>query len=269
MIETLLHFPVQGQRVTGTLCLPQGAPAPVVLMVHGFTGSRDEMAVTGTGEGVFSRSARRMAQQGLASLRIDCRGSGTSEGDFADTTYEGQIADALAALQVLADDARVQGKRVALLGWSQGGLVAACVAARSQRPLATALWAAVADPVESIGGILGADVIAAGLRTGDQALQIKVHDKTIALKQGYFDGMVTVKPAEEISRYSGPLFVAHGLADTAVLPHAADRFLAAHKGKQQAWITDMDHSFNATLGPQMLDGLLDATAAFFKQNGLA
>jgi hypothetical protein len=64
MIETLLHFAVQGQRVTGTLCLPQGAPAPVVLMVHGFTGSRDEMAVTGTGEGVFSRSARRLAQVG-------------------------------------------------------------------------------------------------------------------------------------------------------------------------------------------------------------
>ena len=60
-----------------------------------------------------------------------------------------------------------------------------------------------------------------------------------------------------------------GLADTAVLPHAADKFLAAHKGKQQAWITDMDHSFNATQGPEMLDRLLDATAAFFKQNGLA
>lgn len=269
MIETLLHFPVHGQRVTGTLCLPQGAPAPVVLLLHGFTGSRDEMAVTGTGEGVFSRSARRLAQHGLASLRIDCRASGTSEGDFADTTYEGQIADALAALQVLARDPRVQGGRVALLGWSQGGLVAACAAARSQRPLATALWAAVADPLESIGGILGADIVAAGMKTGDHPLPIVVHDKTIALKQGYFDGMMTIKPATEISRYTGPLFVAHGLADTAVLPHAADRFLAAHRGVQQAWITDMDHAFNATQGPQMLDRLLDATAAFFKQNGLA
>jgi fermentation-respiration switch protein FrsA (DUF1100 family) len=148
-------------------------------------------------------------------------------------------------------------------------LVAACVAARSKVPLATALWAAVADPVESIGGILGADVIAAGLKTGDQALQIVVHDKAIALKQGYFDGMMTLKPAEEILRYAGPLFVAHGLADTAVLPHAADKFLAAHKGKQQAWITDMDHSFYATQGPEMLDRLLDATADFFKLNGLA
>ena len=269
MIETLLHFPVQGQRVMGTLCLPQGGPAPVVLMVHGFTGSRDEMPVAGTGEGVFSRCARRLALQGLASLRIDCRGSGTSEGDFADTTYEGQIADVLAALEVLAQDPRVQGQRVALLGWSQGGLVAACVSARSQHPSATALWAAVADPVESFGAILGADVLAAGLKTGDQALEIFLSDKTIALKQGYFDAVMTLKPTEEIRHYAGPLFVAHGQADTAVLPHAADLYLVAHKGKQQAWIADMDHSFNATQSPQMLDSLLDATATFFKQNGLA
>lgn len=269
MIETLLHFPVAGQRVTGTLCLPRGAPAPVVLMVHGFTGSRDEMAVTGTGEGVFSRSARRMAQRGLASLRIDCRGSGASEGDFADTTYEGQITDAMAALAVLSEDPRVQGQRMALLGWSQGGLVAACVAGRTNRPLATALWAAVADPLESLGGILGAEALAAGLTTGDVALPIVVHDKTITLKQGYFDGMMTLKPVEELRPYAGPLFVAHGRQDTAVLPHAADQLLAAHQGAQQTFITDMDHGFNAAQGPDMLDRMVDATIDFFRQNGLA
>jgi predicted esterase len=170
---------------------------------------------------------------------------------------------------VLARDPRVQGQRVALLGWSQGGLVAACVAARSKQPLATALWAAVADPVETFGGILGAQTVAAGLKTGDQALQITLQDKTIALKQGYFDGVITLKPAQEIRHSTVPLFVAHGRADTAVLPHAADLYLTAHKGKQQAWITDMDHSFNATQSPVMLDRMLDATAAFFKLNGLA
>lgn len=269
MIETLLHFPVLGQRVTGTLCLPRGGPAPVVLMLHGFTGSRDEMPVAGVGEGVFSRSARRLAQQGLASLRIDFRGSGTSEGDFSDTTYEGQIADAVAAVQVLQAEPRVQGQRLALLGWSQGGLVAATVAGRLKSPLATALWAAVADPVESLGGTMGPEVLAAGLKTGNVALPIHLSWKDIALKQGYFDGMMALNPVAELAAYAGPLFVAHGLWDTAVLPHAADRFLAAHTGPHQAWIEAMDHSFNATQGPEMLDRLLDATALFFRQNGLA
>ncbi len=268
MIETLLHFPVLGQRVTGTLCLPRGGPAPVVLMLHGFTGSRDEMLVTGVGEGVFSRSARRLAQQGLGSFRIDFRGSGTSEGAFSDTTYEGQIADAMAALAVLGREPRVLGSKIGVLGWSQGGLVAACVAGRSPVPVAVALWAAVADPVESLGGTMGADVVAAGLKTGDTALPIHLPWADIALKQGYFDGMRASKPLAEVAAYHGPLFVAHGSLDTAVLPHAADRFLAAHPGPHEAWLAKMDHSFNAVQGPEMLDRLLDATAGFFQRSGL-
>ena len=269
MIETLVYFDVQGQRVTSTLCLPQGGPAPVVLMLHGFTGARDETAVSGVGEGVFTRSARRLAQQGLASLRIDFRGSGESDGDFSDTTYEGQIADGLAALQVLSRDPRVQGGRIGLLGWSQGGLVAAAVAGRSNTPLAAALWAAVADPMETFGSSMGADVVAAGLKTGDVALPIHLTWKDIALKQGYFDGMMAMKPLAEIAAYDGSLFVAHGWQDEAVLPHAATKFLAAHKGPHGAWMADMDHSFNVGTGPQTLDHLLDATADFFKRHGLA
>lgn len=268
MIETLVYFEMQGQRVVGTLCLPRGAPAPVVLMLHGFTGSRDEMLVAGVGEGVFSRSARRMAQMGLASFRIDFRGSGDSDGDFSDTTYEGQIADGVAALKVLAAEPRVQGNRIGLLGWSQGGLVAAAVAGRTNVPLATALWAAVADPIESLGGTMGAAVVAAGLKTGDMALPIHLTWKDIALKQGYFDGMIAMKPPAEVAAYQGPLFVAHGWQDEAVLPHAAAKFLAAHKASQESWMEEMDHSFNATTGPATLDRLVDATADFFKRSGL-
>lgn len=268
MIETLLHFTVNGQQVIGTLCLPSGAPAPVVLMLHGFTGTRDEMPVTGTGEGVFSRSARRMAQQGLASLRIDFRGSGQSEGDFADTTYEGQIADALMALQVLQAEPRVQGDRIAVLGWSQGGLVASAIAGRTNVPVAVALWAALADPQESLGALLGAEVVAKGLTAGETPVRIKMIWGDIALKQGYFEGMRDFDPPAEIAAYQGPLFVAHGTKDVDVLPHAADKFLDAHDGPQQAYLAEMDHSFNATQGPQMLDTLLDRTVAFYRQAGL-
>lgn len=269
MIETLLHFNVHGQRVVGTLCLPKGGPAPVVLMLHGFTGARDEMLVTGIGEGVFSRSARRLAEQGLASLRIDFRGSGDSDGDFSDTTYEGQIADGLAALKVLAAEPRVQGAKIAVLGWSQGGLVAAAVAGRTNTPLATALWAAVADPRESFGNLMGKTLFAAGLKTGDVAVAIPMEGKAVSLKQGYFDGVMAMDPPAEIAAYTGPLFVAHGWQDEAVLPHAALKFLAAHTASQESWLENMDHSFNATTGPKMLDRLLDATADFFKRNGLA
>jgi hypothetical protein len=80
--------------------------------------------------------------------------------------------------------------------------------------------------------------------------------------------MLAMKPPAEVAAYRGPLFVAHGWQDEAVLPHAAAKFLAAHKASQESWMEEMDHSFNATTGPKTLDRLLDATADFFKRNGL-
>jgi uncharacterized protein len=251
--------------IIGTLETPAGEPAPVVLMFHGFTGSRDELPVTGTDEGVFARTARLLAEQGIASLRIDFRGSGDSPGDFADTTFEGQVADGLAALDWLQANAAVDGQRLAVLGWSQGGLVATAVAGRSDIPDALVLWAAVADPKESFTGILGAETLDAGLAAGEAALPVTLPwGAEISLKSGFFTGVVTFDPKAELSSFAGPLFVAHGTLDTTVLPAAADAFLAAHDGEEVKWMADMDHVFNAFTGPDTLDQMVGETIGFLQ-----
>lgn len=251
--------------VVGTLETPAGAPAPVVLLFHGFTGSRDELPVTGTDEGVFSRTARLLAEQGIASLRIDFRGSGESPGAFADTTFEGQVADGLAALDWLEASPAVDGQRLGLIGWSQGGLVATAVAGRSDKPDALVLWAAVADPEESFAGILGAETLEKGLAAGDAAIPVTLPwGATIELKQGFFEGVTTFDPVAELASYAGPLMVAHGTQDTTVLPTAVDAFLAAHEGEETSWTAEMDHVFNAFTGPETLDQMVGETIAFLK-----
>jgi alpha/beta superfamily hydrolase len=261
--ETVVTIPSPLGDIIGTLETPPGDPAPVVLLFHGFTGVRDELPVTGTDEGVFSRTARLLAEAGYASLRIDFRGSGESPGDFADTTFEGQVADGLAAMAWAEADPRVRGADLAIIGWSQGGLVAATVAGRSGTPDALALWAAVATPRETFAGILSEDVVTAGLATGDRALPITLPwGAEIALKQGFFDGVATHDPVRELAAYGGPLFVAHGDLDTTVLPAAADAYLAAHDGVEAKWTAAMDHVFNAFTGPETLDLMVAETIGF-------
>lgn len=251
--------------VIGTLETPEGAPAPVVLMFHGFSGSRDELPVANTDEGVFSRTARMLAEQGIASLRIDFRGSGESPGAFADTTFEGQVADGLAALDWLETNAAVDGQRLAVLGWSQGGLVATAVAGRSDKPDALVLWAAVANPEETFGGLLGPDMITKGLEAGDRPLPITLPwGANIELKRGFFEGVTTFDPPAELASYAGPLFIAHGSKDTTVLPTAMDTFLAAHEGEEASWTAEMDHVFNAFTGPETLDQMVGETIGFLK-----
>lgn len=251
--------------VIGTLEIPAGDPAPVVLLFHGFTGVRDELPVANTDEGVFSRTARLLAEQGIASLRIDFRGSGESPGAFADTTFEGQVADGLAAIDWLEANPAVDGQRLAVIGWSQGGLVATAVAGRSDKPDALVLWAAVANPEESFGGIVGAETLAKGLEAGDAALPITLPwGAVVELKRGFFEGVTTFDPPAELASYAGPLFIAHGTKDTTVLPAAVDSFLAAHEGEESKWIADMDHVFNAFTGPETLDQMVGETVAFLK-----
>ena len=265
--EEVITFDSQGMKVVGTLSLPDGGPAPIVVMFHGFTGTRDELPVATTEDGVFSRTARLLASAGYASLRIDFRGSGESDGDFADTTFEGQVADGLKAVELMSRDPRVKGDDLAIIGWSQGGLVATAVAGRSGTPDAVALWAAVATPAESLGAILGADNVAKGLTTGDTPLLIKLPwGAEIGLKQGYFEGMQTFNPLTEIAAYKGPLFVAQGRLDTKVLPVAADKLIEAHDGTEVLWMADMDHVFNAFTGPQTLDEMVGQTIGFLNAN---
>jgi alpha/beta superfamily hydrolase len=251
--------------VIGTLETPAGDPAPVVLLLHGFTGTRDELPVATTDEGVFSRTARLLAEQGFASLRIDFRGSGESPGSFADTTFEGQVADGLAALDWLEASPAVDGQRLGLIGWSQGGLVATAVAGRSDKPDALVLWAAVADPEATFGGILGVETIPKGLEAGDAALPVTLPwGAEIELKRGFFESITTFDPPAELASFAGPLLIAHGTEDTTVLPTAVDSFLAAHEGEEATWIAEMDHVFNAFTGPDTLDQMVGETVVFLK-----
>lgn len=265
--EEVIRFDSKGGELVGTLSLPEGGPAPVVLLFHGFTGVRDELAVATTDEGVFSRTARLLREAGYASLRIDFRGSGDSTGDFADTTFEGQIADGMAAIDWLRADARVKGADLGIIGWSQGGLVATAVAGRNPAPKAVALWAAVATPEPTFRGILGDVAVDAGLATGDVPLEITLPwGAVIGLKQPFFDGLRTLDPAKEIAAYTGPLFVAQGSLDTTVPPASADLLIAGHDGGEEVFLAEMDHVFNAFTGPQTLDRMVAATIAFLDAN---
>jgi dienelactone hydrolase len=267
--ETTVTIDRPGQDVIGTLALPDGAPAPAVLLLHGFTGSRDELATDAVPDGVFALAAQRLAEAGYASLRIDFAGSGeaTAEMSFAETTFEGQIADALAAVAYLQGLDSIATDDLFLIGWSQGGLVAAATAGRSDAFDAVALWNAVATPRDTYAGILTEETVLAGLAAADdEPVPVALPWAEITLNGAFFDGLETVDPVAEIAAYDGPLFVAQGDLDTTVPPASADLYMNAHDGPETLWTAEMDHVFNTFATANTLEDLIAATAAFFDEN---
>jgi dienelactone hydrolase len=269
--EQVVSFAVDGQQVVGTLNLPDDvAQPPVVLLLHGFTGSRDELATPAVPDGIFAHTADVFAQNGLASLRIDFMGSGDSDGSYADTTLQIETADALAALDFLAARDDVDMSKASIVGWSMGGAVAAMTAARTDHPIASvSLWEAGANMYASMALFFGSEAVQKALTDpADTAHELALPwGGTISLKGSFFRSLAAVDPVADIVSYSGPLLVTSGTIDPVVYPQpeSAQVFLDYHDGPEELWTRPMDHGFNAFQDAVTVDEMIEKTASFIAE----
>ena len=270
--ESDISFSNQGETIIGTLSMPEGdGPYPAILLLHGFTGMRHELPVVGTDDTMFSRAARWLGERGFASLRIDFRGSGESEGAWEDTTFSGQITDAIAALDYLESLNGVDSASISVLGLSQGGLVGAATAGRDQRVSNLVLWSAVSNPVMSYGILLGYDTLLNGAAAGDEALTITLPwGAETSLKGSFFEDVFLIDPVAEIASYGGPLLAITGSRDTTVTPqpHAGQVFLDYHDGAEALVVLDGDHIFDVLAGDvtEVIDEALAYSLAWLQSH---
>ncbi|MCC7492673.1 MAG: alpha/beta fold hydrolase [Fimbriimonadaceae bacterium] len=119
-----------GVTLAGTLTLPPGAgPHPAVILVTG-SGSqnRDEEILD---HRPFAVWADTLTRRGIAVLRVDDRGVGGSSRSAqpADDTTADYATDVLAGLAYLRGRPELDSRRLAVMGHSEGGLIAPAVAA--------------------------------------------------------------------------------------------------------------------------------------------
>ncbi|TGR64738.1 alpha/beta fold hydrolase [bacterium M00.F.Ca.ET.194.01.1.1] len=269
--EKLISFQVNGQKVVGSLVLPDNVQRPpVVLMLHGFTGTRDEWKSEHVPEGLFGRAAPVFAQSGIATLRIDFRGSGDSDGKFEDMTVESEIQDALAALDYLSSSSEVSSRNISVMGMSLGGAVSTAVAGRSTaRIKSLVLWNPGINLPAAFTTIFGEKGMLDGIAAGDRVYpSVRLGDnKSIPLRGRFFESLYSVVPAAELQKYKGPVFLAIGTKDTIVLPQptSAKALLSYHTGHHELWTRPVDHGFNLMSDAKTVDELIAATVRFVKK----
>src|SRR6202165_4378446 len=105
------QFPGEGgYQLAATLDMPEREPLAYALFAHCFTCGKDVLAA--------KRIAVALAAKGIAVLRFDFTGLGSSEGDFANSTFSSNVADLVRA----ADHLRKTRKAPSILiGHSLGG----------------------------------------------------------------------------------------------------------------------------------------------------
>ncbi len=243
-----------GITLGGTLTAPMGATGPLPAVVT-ITGSgqqdRDEYIPVAGGYRLFRQVADTLGRRGIAVLRLDDRmvgastGSGGTSADYAD--------DIRAALAWLRQQPEIDGNRLAVVGHSEGGLIAPLVAAT--------------DPL-----LKGAVLMAGPSQTGEEILRFQYRqgiesDTTIALasRDSAFTALVATLDASstpgswlQFFRSHDPLAVArtvrtpililHGETDRQVTPEQAAALAAAFRAGGNPDVTvrmfeDRNHFF--------------------------
>jgi len=145
--DVSIDTPSPAVVLAGTLTLPVGdGPFPAVVLVSGSgPQDRDETIM---GHKPFLVLADHLTRAGIAVLRYDDRGVGSSRGSFATATSRDFASDAVAAVEWLAkrDDVTAVG----ILGHSEGGLIGPMAATRSDRVDFLVLLAGPGIPGEEI-----------------------------------------------------------------------------------------------------------------------
>ena len=143
--------------LAGTLLLPKTGtrPFPVVITITGSgQQTRDEpVAIPGLEKYRPMRQvAETLASRGIAVLRVDDRGVGNSTGlDTLQTATTSDFADDVRAqVAYLRSRPEIDGNRIALVGHSEGGIIAPMVAGTDPRIAAIVIMAGTARPGESI-----------------------------------------------------------------------------------------------------------------------
>lgn len=236
----------EGHQLAASLDLPEREPLAYALFAHCFTCGKDVLAA--------KRIAVALAAKGIAVLRFDFTGLGSSEGEFANSTFSSNVADLVRA----ADHLRKARKAPAILiGHSLGG--AAILAAAGQIPDAKAVVAIAApsDPAHVTG--LFKDRIEDIRKHGE--VEVSLAGRPFHIKREFLDDIAEHGLMAHVANLHKALLIMHSPTDDTVgIDNATRLFVAAKHPKSFVSLGGADHLLTGKSDAAYVAGVIAAWA---------
>jgi putative redox protein len=217
----------EGQQLAAALELPEGKTLAYALFAHCFTCGKDVLAA--------KRIAVALAAKGIAVLRFDFTGLGSSEGDFANSTFSSNVADLVRAADHLRETREAP---AILIGHSLGG--AAVLAAAGQIPEAKAVVtiAAPSDPAHVTHFF--ADRIEDIRKHGN--VEVSLAGRPFHIKREFLDDIAEHNLMDHVARLHKALLIMQSPTDDTVgIDNATRIFVAAKHPKSFVSLPGADH----------------------------
>jgi alpha-beta hydrolase superfamily lysophospholipase len=226
-----------GVELAGTLTMPHlaaGARAPAVVMITGSgPQDRDEATPAIPGWRPFREIADALGRRGIAVLRMDDRGVGGSQSGPAGATSADLADDIRAALDYLRSRDDVEPSRLALVGHSEGGMIAPMVAATNPALHALVIIAGPSRTGRSVSDQqVRAALVSRGLAGAELEAEIaandRIRDAQIAANP-WLSFWFAHDPIATAKRVAQPALILQGATDTQVSSDQAEELAAAFR----------------------------------------
>ena len=223
-----LEFPGQsGATLAARLELPNGPVRAYALFAHCFTCSKDLLAAR--------RISADLARAGIAVLRFDFTGLGSSEGEFASTNFTSNIGDLLAAAEFMR--LHYEAPSV-LIGHSLGGAAVLAVAKDIPETRAVVTIGAPSDPSHALT-TLGSSL--EQIESEGEA-QVLLGERQFTIRKQFVDDIRGHRLRAAIHALRKPLLILHSPVDETVgIDNATEIFLAAMHPKSFVSLDHADH----------------------------
>lgn len=231
MRRTMTFLNADGIRLFGALELPPGRPRAVAVFAHCFTGSSAHIGAR--------RITTALAAKGIATLAFDFTGLGKSEGQFADSDFDHNVADLIAAAAHLRAEMLAP---TILVGHSLGG--AAVIAAAEHIPEAKAVVTIGApfDPAHVLHQLGDGLERVRAEGTGEVA----IGGRPFTVTRAFIESAEHQDQAARLARLKRALLVMHAPTDTTVgIDNAGRIFGAAKHPKSFISLDGADHLLTA------------------------
>jgi uncharacterized OsmC-like protein/fermentation-respiration switch protein FrsA (DUF1100 family) len=216
-----------GHQLAAALDLPEQEPLAYALFAHCFTCGKDVLAA--------KRIATALADKGIAVLRFDFTGIGSSEGDFANSTFSSNVADLVRAANHLRETRKAP---TLLIGHSLGGAAILAAAGQIAEAKAVVTIAAPSDP-EHVTGLFKEQI--EDIRKQGK-VEVSLAGRPFTITREFLDDIAEHGLMARVTTMRKAILVMHAPTDDTVsIDNATRIFLSAKHPKSFVSLAGADH----------------------------
>jgi pimeloyl-ACP methyl ester carboxylesterase len=254
-----IRVPSNGFTLAGTLSKPANANGrlPAVILMSNSTTDRDEIVA---GIPIFAQLATALSEAGCVAVRYDKRATGQSGGRAESATYDDYASDARDVIAYLSKRKDVDPKKIAVLGFGEGGWIALNLAAKESRVSALILVGTAAAKGTDLvfeqqrrlfdGSATSAAAQQKAVEQQNQILQAVITGKgwdalspdiRRRVDNPLYRSFLMFDPAQALARTRQPLLVVQADLDTEVPPFHGEQLAQLGRSRIKAMGTDFVH----------------------------